>query len=1106
MADDVTGRVSVERKRKRIVKKKANIESLATSEITDLAKFENSIMDQMFVEQLYLALNPDVVSLLCRGDFSSAWEHWDIVGREETKMSKRPLLGNSEFYEQETSRRLISETEAYALNTEAYLYLNPDVRIAIGEEPENARQHWIKYGRRENRRAPGIAPFRARKINFGVMANRPFGLNIFGPFMASTGLGTACRNMLAAFRETQIQFDVWNFDVKLGTARVAVLDKLRLPKFNTNIIFANADQIEHLFLAFPEKFFDNAYNIAVWQWELASFRPDWFSAFGAVDEIWTNSSFQASAIRAVAPVPVFKVHLPIISTNSVSTLTRNDLGISESAFVFLMPFDIGSTVARKNPLAGIVAFKEAFGYRDDVALIVKYQAPEHDKEFGLKLSLLTSGISNIRVVAETLSSQDMAKLRILSDALLSPHRSEGFGLNIGEFMALGKSIIATNYSGNTDFFDETTGYPVSYSLSEIARTTGPYPAGYIWAEPCHQSLVEQLRLVINNPEDAKRRGQRAKTTISENFCPSRIAWDIIARLRSIGLDQTLPAYTKWICQSHEIRTPSPACEFGTGLRPSSLNLAKTPLFSVIMPVYNVEGELLERAIMSLMEQTYPFWELCIANDASTNPETIAVLNRLRGKTPYIKIVDLIENVGIARASNVAASLATGEFIAFLDNDDQLSPHALNEIATSLNKDLSVDCFYTDEIKIDRNGREIEHFFKPDWSPEHLESVMYVLHLLVVRKKVFFEIGQLRPEYDGAQDYDLMLRLSRATTKICHISKPLYQWRAIPGSAALTVDAKPKALDSGFRALEDHVAKKYGLGSRVERGLLEGTFRVRRDTETKPPVNLLVLTNNIAIDLPSRGKINLVRNFVESIFKHTEYPNYEVIVVDNSMLSKNEVDYLTSLGARVLNYEFTGKFNYSAKANFAIKRCPTDLLVLLNDDMEVITPGWLDALIEFSQVPDIGAVGGRLLHADRSLQHAGVVLGINGTVGHIYHNATPDFVGYNGFTHIIRNYSAVTAACLATRKSVVMHAGGFDERFPTDFNDIDLCLRIRDAGFRIVYTPYCELFHFEGASIPRRVQDDEERDLFIRRWLDVVVCDPYYNINLSRTKLDYSRAS
>ncbi len=1057
-----------------------------------------------FIEELYLALNPDVAQAISAGTVSDAATHWEQIGAGETAAGLRPSLQNESHYSR-MPPKAIPEAEAQFLDTKAYLYFNPDVQRAVGEDSNAVRYHWLHHGRFEQRRAPGVAPFRHRRVNMARMSLRPFGLNVFGPFMAKTGLGTAARNMLAAIKETSLPFEVWNFDTSQGPARFADIDRLRRPRFNTNVIFANADQLEHVFSEAPEGFFDDAYTIGVWQWELASFRPDWFSAFGAVDEVWTNSRFQLEAIRAVAPVPVANIALPVVTPPAPpGGLSRADIGIKSSDYVFLLAFDVGSTIARKNPLAGVAAFREAFGKRDDVVLIVKYQSPEHDRQFLLKLSRAIAGATNIHVIAETLSDADMASLRAMSDCLLAPHRSEGFGLNIAEFMALGKAVVATDYAGNVDFLDAQTGYPVAYDMREIETMTGPYPARYVWAEPRHAALVAQLREVVTNRAEAAKRGAAAAKRMAEHFSPSRISWDIIARLRRAELDRPLPAFARYVGASASTRAASPFRPLADMPGRPVPNLTLTPHFSIIMPVYNVPAEYLERCINSVLAQSYPFWELCIANDASTAPDTLAMLNRFRGASAQIKIVDLPRNAGIAGASNRAASLATGDYVAMLDNDDELEPNALAEMAAAINANPSLDCLYCDETKIDEAGNEIDHFYKPDWSPEHLESVMYVLHMLVVRKTLFFEIGQFRPEFDGAQDYDLMLRVSRATANIGHVPKSLYKWRAIIGSAARVVDAKPLALESGFRALSEHAALKFGASAKVEKGLIAGTFRVRRNIHQTPPVSLMILTNNASADLPGRGKMRMVDNFVRSIRELTLYPNYKIVVVDNSSLSKAQVKKFEDDGVQVINYEFTGPFNFSAKANFAVRAARTEMIVLLNDDMEVISPDWLGALMEYAQEPEIGVVGARLLRADGSVQHVGAVVGVNDGVAHVYHNADRNFIGYNGFTHIIRNYSAVTGACFATRKSVVMHAGGFDTSFATDFNDVDLCLKIRDAGYRIVYTPYCELYHFEGQSIVRSTQNPDERNRFSKRWASVMAHDPFYNVNLSRNRLDFAR--
>ena len=515
---------------------------------------------------------------------------------------------------------------------------------------------------------------------------------------------------------------------------------------------------------------------------------------------------------------------------------------------------------------------------------------------------------------------------------------------------------------------------------------------------------------------------------------------------------------------------------------------------------------LEQCVASVVQQTYPFWELCICNDGSTSRETLGALDRLRGSTGRIRVLDLDTNCGISVATNRALEMSSGEFVVLLDNDDLLTPTALEDVVTTLGTHRDLDVLYSDEDKIDPEGKRVDHFFKPDWSPEHLESVMYVMHMLVIRKRLILSLGGLRAEFDGAQDYDLMLRCSRVTDKIHHIAKVLYHWRSIPGSSAAIVDAKPWALQSGLRALEDHGRAKYGAAASAEAGLLPGTFRLRRNgAAANIPVTLLILTGNAKIDLPDRGTVSLVDNFVDSIRAKTRHGNYQVVVVDNDTLSAEQKARFSQINVRVENMVFKGGFNYAEKANFAVSRARTENIVLLNDDMEVKREDWLEALLDISADGSIGAVGARLLHADGTIQHVGIVMGIHGGAAHIYHNFPGDFVGYNAFTHIVRNYSAVTAACLATRKSVVAQIGGFDERFAVDFNDVDFCLRLVEAGFRVAYTPYAELYHFENSSIKRQSQDSIEAERFKSRWPQYISSDPHYNPNLTRVSVDFTEA-
>jgi O-antigen biosynthesis protein len=523
--------------------------------------------------------------------------------------------------------------------------------------------------------------------------------------------------------------------------------------------------------------------------------------------------------------------------------------------------------------------------------------------------------------------------------------------------------------------------------------------------------------------------------------------------------------------------------------------------SVVVPVYNTPPVVLESCIRSVLAQRHTEWELCMCDDGSQLAGTRAVLQKYVGSDPRIRIVTSDRNLGISGATNLAAEQATGVMLAFLDHDDVLHAEALAEIAHAVDESPDIDLLYTDEDKLEADGRHSEPYYKPDWSPEHLGSVMYMLHCLVVRKALFWKLGGSRCEFSGAQDYDLALRASAVARRIHHIPKVLYHWRKIPNSAAAVVDAKPAALAAAGRALEDAVAR-LDPPARVVPGLLPGTFRVRRPIAAGTPVTLVIPTRDAIVQIERRGRVALLRNFISSIVEKSTYRDFRILVVDNGGLSPETQELLRSVGARSVSFRVEGPFNYAQKANFALSHVETEHFVLLNDDLEVIAPDWIEALLEFSQVPGIGVVGARLLYPDRRLQHAGMVCGVNGTVAHAFVGLPADAVGYNGFTHLIRDYSCVTGAVLASRRDVLSNVGPFDTRFASDFNDVDFCLRARARGYRVVYTPFSELYHFEGASLVRRTQDPTEVALFTDLWADVIARDPYYNPNLPRDRTDF----
>jgi GT2 family glycosyltransferase/glycosyltransferase involved in cell wall biosynthesis len=1060
-----------------------------------------------FAEDLYLALNPDVAALVEQGRVASGHAHWLAEGSAQEQAGQRPSLVQDSFYAQSPPPGTGCEVETGDFDAESYFLLYPDVRQAVGDHPDAARHHWVHHGRFEGRVGTGIAPYRMWQARPAAVLAKPFGINVFGPFAATSGLGTAARGLLRAIQSVGIATELHPFDVSRAVPRITPAARARRPTYRCNLLLANADQIARLTSLYPTGYFDDAYNIAVWAWELAAFRPDWHMSFAPLDEVWTNSQFEMDSIGSIAPVPVHKIRLPVEVTPADAAQGREMFGIPADRLVFLVAFDVGSTSARKNPGMVIDAFREAFAGDENVFLVIKFHSTAIEPAITRQLTRALRGAENVLVMADLLSEHDMSLLRAACDVFVSAHRSEGFGLNIAEFMALGKPVIATNYSGNLEFFDESVGFPIDYDLTEVAAQAGPYMPYYVWADPRKASLIAQFRRVYEDQPGAWARGRLAAERMRAQFSAGQIGHEIRRRLHDIGLSAELPPFLGWVGRTRGLVGAGPAAQLDPMQRQAIAALGmRRPVISLIVPVWNVAAAWLEACVVSVLQQSYPFWELCLCDDCSTEPGTLDVLHRLQGVDPRIKIRRSPRNLGISGASNLSAEMATGEFVAMLDHDDTLHPDALLEVARALFADPEIDVIYTDEDKIDEQGRLIDTYHKPDWSPEHLESVMYVLHMLVVRKRLFLELGGFRDAYSGAQDFDLMLRLSRLTQKVHHIPRALYHWRAVAGSAASVVDAKPYALKAGFRALADHVAEKHGQRAWVEDGLLPGTFRVRRKILGRPRISLLILTNNAELELPGRGRFHMVDNLVDSILRRTSYRNYEIVVVDNSMLTGEQTARFASLGVRVEN--FTGTvvpFNYAAKANYALKVCRTEHLVILNDDMEVINEEWLTSLLELSQDPEVGAVGARLLHADGTIQHVGCVIGVNNGSAHVYHSFPGDFVGYNGFTHLIRNYSAVTGACFATRRSVMSQVGGFDESFAIDFNDIDLCLKIIENGYRIVYTPYCSLFHFEGASAKRVTQNADERRRFVARWARYMENDPHFNPNFSKSRFDFTVA-
>src|SRR5579883_176712 len=529
-----------------------------------------------------------------------------------------------------------------------------------------------------------------------------------------------------------------------------------------------------------------------------------------------------------------------------------------------------------------------------------------------------------------------------------------------------------------------------------------------------------------------------------------------------------------------------------------VSFASRPTFSILMPVYNTKPDELTAAIESVIAQSYSNWQLCIADDSSSSAETRAVLERY-AENPKIRIAYQRERGGISRATNAAWQLATGDYLCLLDHDDTLSPHALAWICETLDRHPEADLLYSDEDKIDAKGKRFDPFFKPDWSPDLLLSENYVCHLLTIRRDLAEKLGHLNPDCDGSQDYDLILRAVEHARDIRHIPRVLYHWRASEGSTAVTQENKNYALDAAKRALQSYAART-GAAHSIEPGRVPGRWRAHYPIPAGTRVSIII---------PSGGKLDVLRTNLSSLFTKTSYRDYEVVIIDNSKHNaiENDARELMSEHSNVRYIDWRHKpFNFSAICNAAAKTCDSPLLLFLNDDTSVIEPGWLEALVELAVRPEVGAVGAKLLYPDGRIQHAGVVMGLYDNCGHAFKGLDGSSSHYFDFTDVIRNVSAVTGACLMTRADVFWKVGGFDEtQFAVAFNDIDLCLKIGNAGYRVLYTPHALLYHHEAFSKTSKdlVPHPQEVEAMRLKWEAIIDADPYYNPNLTRNDEDYS---
>ena len=528
----------------------------------------------------------------------------------------------------------------------------------------------------------------------------------------------------------------------------------------------------------------------------------------------------------------------------------------------------------------------------------------------------------------------------------------------------------------------------------------------------------------------------------------------------------------------------------------------SPLISVAVPAYRTPEKFLAQMIDSLLAQTYGNWELCIANGSPEDSAMKKVLEEYTKKDSRIRVSELTENKGIAGNTNAALEMAQGEFVGLLDHDDLLAPNALYEIVRALDEDRNLDAVYTDEDKV--TTELDEHFqphLKPDFNLDLLRSNNYICHFFVVRRSIVQKVGGFCQEFDGAQDHDFIFRCIETAEKVGHIPEILYHWRTHKASTADNPASKMYAFDAGKRAIEAHL-KRTGTEGIVSHTPDLGFFRVKYPVQGQPLVSVII---------PNKDEKETLKACIDSIREKTEYPNYEIIIVENNSTTDEIFQYYKELSQdpRIRLLRWKKEFNYSAINNYGVRHANGEYLLFLNNDVTVITPGWIKELLGVCQRPEVGAAGVKLIYPDNTIQHAGCVIGLGGIAGHMFVDMPANRTGYLHKASILQDMSAVTAACMMMKRTAFEEAGGFTEKLSVAFNDVDLCLKVRKNHKLIVYDPYVQLYHMESKT--RGAEDNKEK---VRRfqeeieymrcqWIDILKKGDPYNKNLSLTKWNYS---
>lgn len=601
------------------------------------------------------------------------------------------------------------------------------------------------------------------------------------------------------------------------------------------------------------------------------------------------------------------------------------------------------------------------------------------------------------------------------------------------------------------------------------------------------------------------KGSKAVPDWANKTVVSKYLYKTVRMLKNEGLSQTLFAVRYVTGRYFKLKKIKKEFYLTDELRKEqeSKVFSFMPLISVIVPVYNTDSTLLTEMIQSVLDQSYQKWELCLADGSDDQHNYVGgICQRYASQDARIKYSKLEKNLGISGNTNAAILMSNGDYIALLDNDDLLAQGALYEVALAINE-TGADFLYSDEATFNVKPSDSDSMhFKPDYSPDYLRALNYICHLSVIERKLADRVGLYDPAYDGSQDYDFTLRVTENAKKIHHISKPLYYWRIHAGSVADDISAKPYAYEAAKRAVESHL-ERIGLKGKVEYSRAVPAMRVIYQLEAHPLVSIII---------PTCDHSDLLKQCIDSIFSLSTYDNYELIICENNSKDPETFRYYDSIknDPRVHIVTYEGGFNFSRINNFARRYASGEHLLFLNNDIKIITPQWIEEMLMFTQRNDVGACGIKLLYPDDTVQHGGIAMGICGCAANLCPLYPREHEGYMSRLAVASDMSACTAACLMVKANSFDEVGGFDEELAVSFNDVDLCLKLRDKGLLVVFNPVAEAYHYESRSRgydksgEKKKRMEREKQLLAQKWPSYYEegGDPYYNRNFGKNSISY----